>query len=234
MKKNFKKLLALGLVGAMVMGLTVGCAKTKDEPTKKPTDGATSGENAGKADGEYVDYSNGFENPVTIQIPVYDRAFEGWNVTDNYYTKWIQSEFGDKYNVNVEFVAIGRASEVTDYTMMLASGKAPDIIFHYDMPQMLSYYGEGALQKLDLNEIAYYAPTYAKNIGETNETYGVVDDGNYLFFAKRPEAYNWVTLIRQDWLDAVGKELPTSLEEYNEVLKAWKEAGLGHGGGALI
>jgi putative aldouronate transport system substrate-binding protein len=230
MKKNFKKLLALGLVGAMVMGLTVGCAKTKDEPKKEPTGGATSGENAG----EYADYSNGFENPVTIQIPVYDRAFEGWNVTDNYYTKWIQSEFGDKYNVNVEFVAIGRASEVTDYTMMLASGSAPDIIFHYDMPQILSYYNEGAIQELDLNEIAHYAPTYSKNMGETNETYGVVDDGNYFFFAKRPEAYNWVTLIRQDWLDAVGKEMPTSLEEYNEVLKAWKEADLGHGGGALI
>lgn len=230
MKKNFKKLLALGLVGAMVMGLTVGCAKTKDEPSQKPTGGATSGENVG----EYVDYSNGFENPVTIQIPVYDRAFEGWNVTDNYYTRWIQSEFGDKYNINVEFVAIGRASEVTDYTMMLASGSAPDIIFHYDMPQVLSYYNEGAIQELDLEELAYYAPTYSANMGETNKTYGVVDEGNYFFFAERPEAYNWVTLIRQDWLDAVDKEIPTSLEEYNEVLKAWKEAGLGHGGGALI
>lgn len=229
MKKNFKRLMALGLAGVMVMGLA-GCAKSNNESNPTPTKGAT-GENT---TGSYADYTNGFENTVTIQIPVYDRAFEGWNVTDNYYTNWIQTQFGDKYNVDVEFVAIGRASEVTDYTMMLASGSAPDIIYHYDMPQALSYYGEGAIQELDLNEIAHYAPTYSATMGETNGTYGVVDDGNYFFFAERPEAYNWVTLIRQDWLDAVGKEMPTSLEEYNEVLAAWKDAGLGNGGGALI
>lgn len=232
MRKNFKKLMALGLVGAMVMGLTVGCSNAKDEPKKTPTEDTASGEKAG----EYADYSKGFTDRVTIQIPVYDRAFEGWNVTDNYYTKWIQKEFGDKYNVDVEFVAIGRASEVSDYTMMLASGSAPDIIYHYDMPQALSYYGEGAVQKLDLNEIAHYAPTYTANVGETNKTYGTVDGDNYFFFAERPALFsaNWVTLVRQDWIDKVGKEMPTNLDEYNELLKAWKDAGLGNGGGTLI
>lgn len=235
MKKNFKKLVALSLVGAMFMGLAVGCGK-KDNNTDNNTSNPTPTTQAGNegTTGEYPDYSTGFEKPVTIQIPVYDRAFEGWNVTDNYYTKWIQSEFGAKYNVNVEFVAIGRSTEVTDYTVMLAAGTAPDIIFHYDMPQALAYYGEGAIQQLDLNEIANYAPTYWENLGSTIEQYGVVDNGNYFFFAERPEQDNWVTLIRQDWIEKVGKEMPTSLEEYNELLKAWKDAGLGHGGGSLI
>jgi len=154
-------------------------------------------------------------------------------VTDNYYTKWIQQEFGDKYNIKVEFIAITRNSQVNDYMQMLASGKAPDIIFHYDMPQMLAYYAEGAMQDLDLEEIANYAPTYWANMGDSISKYGTVDGGNYFVFADRPEAYNYITIIRKDWLDAVNMGMPTCLEELNEVFAAWKAAGLGHGGETL-
>jgi putative aldouronate transport system substrate-binding protein len=242
MKKSFKKIMALSLVLAMTMSMTVGCKKddkTSEEvtPTEavtaETTDEAATTE-ATTEESAYTDHSAGFAENVTIQIPVYDRAFEGWNPSDNYYTKWIQENFGDKYNVTVEFVSIGRSTEVTDYTQMLAAGTAPDIIFHYDMPQALAYYGEGAMQQLDLNEMAYYAPTYSANLGETNATYGAVDGGNYFFFASRPDAYNFMTLIRQDWLDAVGMEMPTTLDEYNAVLAAWKDAGLGNGGGNLV
>ena len=178
--------------------------------------------------GNYTDYSGGFPEKVTIQIPVYDRAFEGWNVTDNYYTRWIQSEFGDKYNVDVEYVAIGRSTEVQDYMQLIAAGNAPDIIFHYDMPQAVNYYGEGAIQPLDLEEIAYYAPTYYENMKDTIEKYGTLDGEHVFFFADREAIYyNNVTLIRQDWLDAVGAEMPTTREELEEVARKWKEAGLG-------
>ncbi|MDR3052090.1 MAG: hypothetical protein LBU67_10305 [Oscillospiraceae bacterium] len=75
---------------------------------------------------------------VTIKIPVYDRGFEGWNVTDNYFTQWIQDEFGTPNGITVQFVAITRTAEVQDYMQMLAAGNAPDIIFHYDMPQVVA------------------------------------------------------------------------------------------------
>ena len=233
MKRNIKKITALTLAAAMLAGLN-GCSG-KAPATDTTAAGKSEGETAGTTEsaGAYEDYSNGFKETVTIQIPVYDRAFESWNVTDNYYTRWIQSEFGDKYNVNVEFVAITRTTEVNDFMQMLASGKAPDIIFHYDMPQMLAYYAEGAVQELDLEEIAYYAPTYWEKMGDVVNNYGSVEGGNYFVFADRPEAYNFVTVIRKDWLDQVNKEMPTCLEELNEVYAAWKEAGLGNGGGGL-
>ncbi len=180
-----------------------------------------------------IDYRSGFETPVTIRIPVYERGFEGWDATDNYYTDWIQTEFGDKHNIKIEFVAINRTTQVYDYMQLMASGKAPDIIFHYDMPQMIAYYSEGSLQQLDWEEIARYAPTYWTNIGEVIQTYGDVENDHYFFFAERPDAYNSVTVIRKDWLDAVGKKMPASLEELNEALAAWKEAGLGNGGGCI-
>ncbi len=242
MKKNLQKVIAMALASVMVMGTLAGCG-AKEETTQtaeKPAETTTATETKEEAPAEtaeaaYPDYSGGFSDKVTIQIPVYDRAFEGWNVTDNTYTKWVQSEFGDKYNINVEYVAIGRGTEVADYMQMIAAGTAPSIIMHYDMPQAVNYFNEGAMQPLDVNEIANYAPTYYANLGSTIDTYGEMDGQTMFFFAERPTMYyQWVTLVRQDWLDKVGAAMPTSVEELNAVAQSWKDAGLGKLGETLL
>ncbi len=243
--KNWNRKVALLLATAVSAVSIAGCGNTANQSSGENlstadtsaaanTDSSAEAEASSAPASAYPDYSNGFDKKVTIQIPVYDRAYEGWNVTDNYFTQWVQSDFGDKYNIDVEFVGISRSNQVTDYMMMIASGSAPDIIFHYDMPQMLAYYAEESMQPLDGEEIAYYAPDYWAKMSETIETYGAVDGETYFAFASRPEAYNNVYLIRQDWIDAVGKTMPQTLEEYNDLLLAWKEAGLGNGGGNLL
>jgi len=237
-----KKSLATFLMApAMVASLLAGCVDNNNagesggaaEPeTAKP---AGSHADAGKTEGGFADYSKGFPERVTLEIPVYERAFEGWNVQDNYYTRWIQQNFGDKYNVDVKFVPIARSNEVQDFEQLLASHKAPDIIFHYDMPQALAYNSEDVLQELNHDEIAFYAPTYWNNMKETIQTYGQVDGKNKFFFAKRPDADNFTTLIRKDWVEKVGMKVEdlTSLEKMNEMLVKWKEAGIGVLGGNL-
>ena len=55
-----------------------------------------------------------FAEKVTITVPVYDRSKVGYPpVDDNYWTRWIQSEFGDKYNIDVKYVAIPRGDVMT-------------------------------------------------------------------------------------------------------------------------
>ncbi len=247
-----RKLLAALLASAMVVTSFAGCGGSKDtadtssdaasdkgdaaeekeseavaDDAGEATEAADAGAGA-ESSGSYTDYSGGFPEQVTIQIPVYDRSFEGWDVTNNYYTNWVQSEFGDKYNIKVEYVAINRTNEVQDYMQLIAAGTAPDIIMHYDMPQAVNYWNEGAMQELDLDEIAYYAPTYYEKLKDTIAKYGQLDGSNAFFFAEREAIYyNWITLIRQDWLDKVGAEMPTNLDELNAVAAKWKEAGLG-------
>lgn len=230
-----KKIVSLLMAIFMVISILSACSNDKNSnasssPSKSSTPSAsnTASESANSSNG---DYSKGFPEKVNLEIPVYDRAFEGWNVTDNYYTRWVQKEFGDKYNINVKFVAIGRSTEVQDYQQLLASHKAPDIIYHYDMPQALAYYGEDVMQPLDLDEIAHYAPTYWKNMGEIIKQYGVVDGKNMFFYATRANTDNWVELIRKDWVEKVGMKVEdlASLEKYNEMLIKWKEAGIGVG-----
>ena len=154
-----KKQLALGMAAAMTATLLAGCGGSTSSAatsTAESTASSTAAASTAESTGSYTDYSAGFPENVTIQIPVYDRGFENWNPTDNYYTKWIQSEFGDKYNVTVKYVAIARSN---DFNQMIAAGNAPTIIFHYDMPAAVNYWSEGAEQPIDLDEVAYYAPT---------------------------------------------------------------------------
>lgn len=231
MQNTWKKAAALLMAAAMSTTLLAGCGGSGDSTatsTSTGTDSSATSETSTESTGSYTDYSAGFPERVTLQIPVYDRGFENWDVTNNYYTQWVQQEFGEKYNVDVEFVAISRTNEVTDYMQMIAAGTAPDIIMHYDMPQAVSYYDQGALQTIDYDEVAFYAPTYWEKMKDTIETYGSVNDDKVFIFAERdPIYYNWVTLIRKDWCDQVGMEVPTTWEELNAVADAWKAAGLG-------
>lgn len=231
-----KKKASLWVTGLALVSLLAGCTGGGGSTGNEAGGSAASGDTPATAAEGFADYSNGFPEKVQLDIPVYERAFEGWNVTDNYYTRWIQKEFGDKYNVSVNFVPITRASEVTDFEQLLASRKAPDIIFHYDMPQALAYYGEEVLQELNHEEIKNYAPTYWANLGETIEQYGTIDEKKTFFFASRPNVDNFTTIIRKDWVEKVGMKMEdlTSLEKYNEMLVKWKEAGLGTTGGSLI
>ena len=62
-----------------------------------------------------------------------------------------------------------------DFTQLLSAGSAPTFIFHYDYPNILAYYSQGAYQELNADEIAYYAPTFWGTMGETIQDYGVID-----------------------------------------------------------
>nr|WP_042199082.1 ABC transporter substrate-binding protein [Paenibacillus camerounensis] len=236
LKKVSLVLLGFLMVSSMLTACSNNNSKSNSIGTKESAAPASSDSKSNNAaEVEYTDYSKGFSEKVTLELPVYERAFEGWNVSDNYYTRWVQKEFGDKYNINVKFVPITRKGEVTDYEQLLASHNAPDIIFHYDMPQALAYYSEDVMQELDHNEIAYYAPLYWNNMQDTIKQYGQVDSKNTFFFAARPAADNSVLLIRKDWVEKVGMKVEdiTSLEKYNELLQKWKDAGIGVGAESL-
>jgi len=225
MNRKVRKTVSVTLVLLLVTLLFAACGKT-DTGTgtgTQPTQSASSPTEAPKED------SKVFKNRVTIQIPVYDRGVEGLPpVDDNYWTRWIQKEFGDKNNITVEYVAIPRADEVNKFNMLLAAGDAPDIIFHYDFPAAVAYKDAGAIQPIDIDMLKEYAPTYyQKNVDLDMLKYGFIDNQQYFIFASRPTAYNWLTMIRQDWLDKLNLPMPTNLDEYLNVLKAFRDNKLG-------
>lgn len=217
MKKNtLHKVMATALVGAMAMSALTGCgnsdagadASTKDTAvasTAASTEAAASDAVAG------IDGWEPFADNVTLQIPVYDRGSSGNGCSDvenNYWTKWVQENFGDKYNITVEYVGITRSDVMTDYAMLAASQSLPTICMEYDYDKLATWQADGYLQTYDVEQFKQIAPTYWETMVEHgNDAYTKLADEDYLVLGYRPygnTTYTWCTFYRQDWLEEAG------------------------------
>ena len=147
MKKNtLHKVMATALVGAMAMGTLTGCGGSTDagaDASTKDTAAVSTAAStdAGTAAVAGIDGWEPFASNVTLQIPVYDRGSSGNGCSDvenNYWTKWVQENFGDKYNITVEYVGITRSDVMTDYAMLAASQSLPTICMEYDYDKLAS------------------------------------------------------------------------------------------------
>ncbi len=173
-----------------------------------------------------------FAENVTITIPVYDRGNPGVpNVEDNYWTNWIQQNFGDKYNITVKYVAIPRSDVMTKYSMLAAADDLPTVLMEYDYPKVTQWAGDGYLQKFDMEQFAEVAPTYYQRMVDNNQlTYTKINGESYFVAALRPyydTAYTFQTFVRMDWLREVGYDyVPTTREDYIDAMTAIKEAGI--------
>lgn len=233
MKKNtLQKVLSASLVGAMAVTMLAGCgsSETASSETK-------STESAPIAEVEQVEVQEEagmaswtpFEETVTLQVPVYDRGGEV-DVTSNYWTNWIQENFGDAYNINVEYVAIPRGDVLNAYANLANSGSLPTILMEYDFPKQAQWADEGYLQELDLDQLAQIAPTYYQMIVDQGNLQNTALNGvTYFALAERPywnNTYNYATFYRADWLEQLGLDYPQTFADRLEVYKAIKEAGL--------
>ena len=219
MKKNtLHKVMATALVGAMAMSTLTGCGSSADNTTADAgtkesvaessavsTDAGASTAVAG------IDGWEAFADNVTLQIPVYDRGSSGNGCSDvenNYWTNWVQENFGDKYNITVEYVGITRSDVMTDYAMLAASQSLPTICMEYDYDKLASWQADGYLQTYDVEEFKQIAPTYWETMVEHgNDAYTKLDDEDYLVLGYRPygnTTYTWCTFYRQDWLEEAG------------------------------
>ncbi len=120
-----------------------------------------------------------------------------------------------------------------EYNYMLASGKYPDVMAAYLYNgEVLDLYNRGVA--IEVSELVENNSTYLKGIYEDNpDIYQEVqtNDGKLIYFPslnpmKSDEdlyrlAYSGL-LIRQDWLDKLGLEVPTDIEEWHRVLTAFK------------
>lgn len=172
-----------------------------------------------------------FAERVKITVPVYDRSKEGYPaVDDNYWTRWVQAEFGEKYNVDVEYVAIPRSDVMVAYSLLIAGGDTPTIMMEYDYPKVAQWANDGAMQVIDLDEFAKVAPTYYQAMVDNNQLgYTDINGETYFVLSERPyynTTFTHAEFVRKDWLDKLGLEVPKSYEEFANAVKAIQEAGI--------
>ena len=173
-----------------------------------------------------------FEETVTITVPVYDRSKAGYPaVDDNYWTQWIQKEFGDKWNIDVNYVAIPRGDVMTKYNLLIADKQTPTIMMEYDYPKVAQWATDGAMQTIELEKFAAVAPTYYGKMVENNQLgYTDINGETYFVLSERPyynTNYTYFTFVRMDWLRAVGYDhVPATYEEHKDAINKIIQAGL--------
>lgn len=169
-----------------------------------------------------------FVNPVKITVEVYDRGNDGGSdPTNNMYTDFIKKGMLETYNVEVEFVAVSRWEEVQQINNLLAGGTAPDICLTYDYPTIQTYAGMDGVLELNqyLDEYKDMLPNLWNWLGDTN-IYWDKDPNTGELWAiegKRADTKRINTFVRQDWLDKLGMKAPTTTEEFEKMIVAFRD-----------
>ena len=258
MKKNYlQKLMAGALAGVMAMSMLAGCGggnaeettaetpaapaetntDTKEEapaetPAEAPAETPAADTAEAPAGAAGMESWEAFADNVTIKIPVYDRGVEGVPaIGENYWETWIQENFGDKYNITVEFEPITRTDVLTSYSLLAAADDLPTILMEYDYPKLAQWANDGYLTTYDLDQFAQIAPTYYNRMVDLDQIqYTTMNDERYFVLAERPyynTNYTFVTFYRQDWLDQIGLDkYPTTWADEKAMYQKLKDEGI--------
>ncbi|MCR5501956.1 MAG: extracellular solute-binding protein [Lachnospiraceae bacterium] len=244
-----KKVLSLILASAMVISLAA-CGSSSNDSSAATAPDTSSTETTTAADTTSTDTASTdtaadtateeeaapaseltdgkFAETRHITVEVYDRGNDnGSDPTNNMYTEFIKKGMMDQHNVEVEFVAVPRWTEVDDINNLLAAGDAPDICVTYSYPTVLSYAQMGGI--IDLKDYVEEYKADTQNLwnwlGDTNMLWDKDPKTGSLWAieGKRAEQERIVTFVRQDWLDTLGLKTPTTRQEFEDMLIAFRD-----------
>ena len=231
-----KRVLSILLAAAMTLSLAA-CGGETSTSTSSSTETSTSTEvstsTSASVDEPAADTPdadgmlNGkFVETRHISVEVYDR--DGATPADNnVWTDWIKAQMLERYNVEVEFVAVPRWTEVDAINNLLAASDAPDICITYDYSTIQTYANMGGVT--DLNPLLSQYKDKLTNLwswlGDDNIYYDQ-DPATGTVWAvegRRNNVYRINTFVRKDWCDKLGIALPTTKQEFEDMLVAFRD-----------
>ncbi len=213
-----KRLLAMLLAMAMVLGLLAGCGGNAGT-TEPAEDGALPKDNP--------------EEKITISVWQYSQEYE-------YYTSYndnpVVQFLNDKFNISLEYEMPPMGSEAENFNLMLSTGEYTDLInTTYSTESLTTMYEDGVIVDI-APYIEEYMPNYYKLIQE-NETLrkAIYDDEGRAYGLYIIEPLNrrqWGGLVyRRDILETMtggsvafpsGNEHPTTVEDWDYMLPLMK------------
>ena len=211
--KHLRKLLFALMLLTLLLN---ACAQGKTEqaaPTEAAPAEATSAE----------DVPAEAAAPITLQVFVDTGEEDAAFVTESRLTKYME----DRFNVKFDFVT-GTTAE--SLTLMLASGDYPKLIYKswYNMLEVVNYGELGVFVPLE-DYITKYAPNVTKAFDENPNLKDAVyaPDGHIYMMPFWEECYHCSMAMKMwintDWLKAVGMEMPTTTDEFEKVLIAFRD-----------
>ena len=203
MKKRFLRGIGLVLITALAMSVVSGCGNKEAE---------TSGEGKNKIE---------VWMPLTAAVST---LYSSQGETP------LAKALSEATGTEVEYIHPAGASLGEQFNIIIASDDMPDVMQYY-----WNTYPGGASKAIedgviiDLNTVKDKIPNYAKYLSENKEIRALTSTvkGELPFFAfVRGDESLLVSqgiAMRKDWLDDLGLEAPETIEEFENVLRQFKE-----------
>ena len=234
MKKDIKKGAIAALLSASMLGtMLTGCGSANTDATAEAATDTTqaqslSDEPAGESVADEFTYPMNTDSTITYWCDL------NTNVAANF-TNLAETPFGkglmEHTGANIEFLHPPTGQGEEQFNLMLADGELPDLLEYHWM----NYTGgpEKAITDGYIYELTDIIDQYCPNLKAYLEANPEIDrmcktdEGHYYMFPFiRGDEQLRVTLglmVRQDWLDELGLEVPTTMDEWHEVLTQFKE-----------
>lgn len=228
-----RKVIAALLTVSMLAASLIGCGSAGTDnaaPAAEESVQEAAGEEAAR---EVVESSNFNETgypivnePITLKVMLAIRDVDSLTSTDEMPALVALEE---KTGINIEWEVIKASDWDTKLNLMFASGEYPDIIIAPNATVDDEEYGvtQKILIPLD-DKIEKYMPIYTERIAkeDSDPTSGLVASDGHTYSIGYLVGQNINTyahfFINQTWLDNLGLDTPTSLDELTDVLRAFK------------
>lgn len=238
-----KQALALFLTAAMAVSMLAGCGSSNSsDSAASSTDSSAASEEADAAEGESaaavdvpafedIDFPESMPtNPTLAEDDYY--AYDDMSV--HYELEFLNYNYGielpdndpikawleEKYNVTITATTCAAGDRETILSTRFADGDVPDLFCAPSKDFAFTLGEQGLL--VDASELYPYMPQTQKFVTDTLITYSTMDNGGIPFVTKYAiqDGDIWGLAIRQDWLDNLGMEMPTTLDEIKEYARA--------------
>lgn len=215
MKKNMKAV-TLALVCAMMASMSAGCGANPS--TSDPSSEASGAVSSSAVSSE----PEVKKDPVTLEWLAYNCY--GQPQAD----AQVVQEMEERFNVKFDFWFIDDQKWEEMLGARLASGEMPDVMRIKNSSNIPSYVKQGVLAPIDEN-IQSKIPETMKVINELDPDGTGFTDSYYngqLYLLKTPTVYGdcaTILMWRKDWLTKLGMEIPTTIDELENVLVAVRD-----------
>lgn len=149
------------------------------------------------------------------------------NLETNAFTQWYEAHTG----VHLEWITAPQSNANEVLNLMLAGGDLPDMILGMGVrPEIEEMYGTTEHMFLPLNDlIDQYAPNLKQILAQRPEILDTITatDGNIYGLPSIQDCYHCMYAqkmwINQDWLHTLGLNMPETVDEFYEVLVAFRD-----------
>ena len=231
-RRSVKKLICILLTGSMLLA---GCGasdagSTKTEAVPASAEEGMEAQSTAANDGTEGAAEVSGEGPIVDEKVTYTLACQlspNWgNPADGEFWKKLEEET----NVHIEWITYLETEADEKFKLLIASGDYPDGFIGAlggSDNDIVTYGSEGIY--IPLNDlIDQYCPNFKRRVSEEYPDLMKMitcADGNIYGMPSvlyNPDIYN-NTFINKKWLDAVGADVPETTEEFEAVLKKFKE-----------